>query len=78
VFGTPGTVVSWDGLDGDHAFGDCSSLVALEEQRQEPLPHARQPVYRSGPGYLRLTTWSVQPEPEHMPVARLLPADGWQ
>ena len=27
---------------------------------------------RSGPGYLRLTTWSVQPQPEYMPVARLL------
>ena len=31
---------------------------------------------RSGPGYLRLTTWSVQPQPEYMPVERLLLAEG--
>jgi len=32
-----------------------------KSRAKEPLPHARQPFYRSGPGYLRLNTWGVQP-----------------
>ena len=48
-------------LDGDHAFGDCGFPTALVGGAKEPLPHARQPVYRSGPGYLRLLRGASSP-----------------
>ena len=31
------------GLDGDHAFGDCSSRRPRRATSRDPLPHARQP-----------------------------------
>ena len=50
------------GLDGDHAFGDCSSRRPRRATSRNPCRMRGNPIYRSGPGLPPATTWSVQPE----------------